>query len=724
MSSKSTTPDDAPSMNMPGPPPAGPPHGQDSGEQAALRRRAEAVARENVAQSPESLAPIPPETARIVLHELRVHQIELEMQNEELRRAQEQLDAMRARYFDLYELAPVGYVTISELGLILESNLTATSLLGVTRSALIKQPFSRFIHNSDCNSYYLLHKQLIATGEPQSCDLRMVKQDGTPFWSHLEATAAQDAEAAPVCRVTLTDITVSKRAEEDLTFLAHTSSEKADESFFRALARYLAQRLGMDFVCIDRLEGDALSARTVAVWCDGHFEDNVSYALKDTPCGDVVGKTVCCFPASVSQFFPRDQVLQDLRAESYVGVTLWSHTGQPIGLIAVIGRNPLVNRPQAEATLKLVAGRAASELERLEAEESLRKSEEALRQASDRQLLAVRAGKVATWDWDIINDRLHWDETMFQLYGVSPEKFSGAYEARSQWVHPDDWAQEREKTQRALRGSEDYDNEFRVVWPDKSVHYIQANGLVQRDLSGRPVRMLGTNRDITASKLADAALQSSLDEKVALLNEVHHRVKNNLQVIASLLRLEARRSEHPTTKSVLKEMIGRILSMALLHESLYRSATFAAVDLGGYLKQLTTQSFRASVVRPGSIRLHLNLTSVQVEMDQALPCGLLVNELISNCLKHGFPCDHNGEVRVELQPMIGGPQLRLRVSDTGVGLPADIEAKLGNSLGLQLVSSLARQIDGRLEVGPGPGAVFEVIFTPKHSEPSRSSPPP
>jgi two-component sensor histidine kinase len=111
-------------------------------------------------------------------------------------------------------------------------------------------------------------------------------------------------------------------------------------------------------------------------------------------------------------------------------------------------------------------------------------------------------------------------------------------------------------------------------------------------------------------------------------------------------------------------------------------------------------------------------------MDQALPCGLLVNELISNCLKHGFPCDHNGEVRVELQPMIGGPQLRLRVSDTGVGLPADIEAKLGNSLGLQLVSSLARQIDGRLEVGPGPGAVFEVIFTPKHSEPSRSSPPP
>jgi len=179
----------------------------------------------------------------------------------------------------------------------------------------------------------------------------------------------------PTCRMVLSDITDRKRVDEIQLFMAQTSSSKG-ESFFDMLARYLAQTLDMDSVCINRLEGAGLTARTVSVWCDGHFEDNFTYALKDTPCGDVVGKMVCCFPASVSQFFPRDQALQDLRAESYVGVTLFGHTGQPVGLIAVIGRKPLTNRSLAENTLKLVAVRTAGEMERLEAEEALKESEE------------------------------------------------------------------------------------------------------------------------------------------------------------------------------------------------------------------------------------------------------------------------------------------------------------------------------------------------------------
>ncbi len=168
-------------------------------------------------------------------------------------------------------------------------------------------------------------------------------------------------------------------AEAVQTFLAETSSGPSDEPFFNALARYLAQSLGMDFCCIDRLEGDGLNARTVAVWCDGRFEDNTRYALKDTPCGDVVEQTVCCFPASVSRFYPRDQVLQDLRAESYVGTTVRDHVGRPIGLIAVIGRNRLADPSLAQATLKMAAVRAAGEMERQDAESALRLSEERYR---------------------------------------------------------------------------------------------------------------------------------------------------------------------------------------------------------------------------------------------------------------------------------------------------------------------------------------------------------
>src|SRR5450759_2656750 len=140
------------------------------GDAAELRRRAEEMDRGEAALAPENLEGLSPGEARRTLHELRVHQIELEMQNEELRRAQAELDAARARYFELYDLAPVGYVTISEKGLILEANLTAATLRGVARGALVKHPITGFICEEDQDIYYLHRKQLFATAEPQACE--------------------------------------------------------------------------------------------------------------------------------------------------------------------------------------------------------------------------------------------------------------------------------------------------------------------------------------------------------------------------------------------------------------------------------------------------------------------------------------------------------------------------------------------------------------------------
>ena len=185
------------------------------GGAAELRRQAEDRTRETAALVPENLESLSPEEIRRTLHELRVHQIELEMQNEELRRAQVELDVARARYFDLYDLAPVGYCTVSEEGRILEANLTAALLLGVARGTLVKRPISRFIVREDQDRYYLHHKHLFSADGPKACELRMAKEDGTAFWARMEATVSKDADGATVSRVVISDITERKRAQEE-----------------------------------------------------------------------------------------------------------------------------------------------------------------------------------------------------------------------------------------------------------------------------------------------------------------------------------------------------------------------------------------------------------------------------------------------------------------------------------------------------------------------------
>ncbi len=179
---------------------------------------------------------------------------------------------------------------------------------------------------------------------------------------------------------TVRDITERKLFEDTQLFLANYGWAALGEDFFEALARFLAESLEVDYVCIDRLSDDCLTAQTVAIYFDGTFEDNVEYTLKETPCGDVVGKSVCCYPEGVRNLFPQDAVLQNMIAESYVGTILCNAEGKTIGLIALIGRKKLENPALAEAILKLVAIRAAGEMERRQAEKALHDSRTLLEQ--------------------------------------------------------------------------------------------------------------------------------------------------------------------------------------------------------------------------------------------------------------------------------------------------------------------------------------------------------
>jgi PAS domain S-box-containing protein len=341
-------------------------------------------------------------------------------------------------------------------------------------------------------------------------------------------------------------------------------------------------------------------------------------------------------------------------------------------------------------------------------------SRAALEDSESRWKFAIEGSGDGLWDWDLATGSTYFSARWKALLGYADGEIGAHYEEWSRRVHPQDLAQATQTLEACRAGALPlYVSEYRMACKDGSWKWMLDRGqVVRRDASGAPVRMIGTMSDISGRKRSDEVLQASLRDKEALLKEVHHRVKNNLQVITSLLRLESRRSVLAETRATLSDMQGRIGSMALLHESLYRSGAFASVDLADYLHKVLKEAHDAQMAPGSPVQVLSQLGRVEVGMDQALPCGLMVNELISNALKHGFPAGRAGEVLVVLEPTGDGAAWRLRVGDNGVGLPAGFALGGLSSMGLQLVSQLCQQIGGTLDVQPNPGrgAVFTVVF--------------
>jgi PAS domain S-box-containing protein len=298
----------------------------------------------------------------------------LEVELAERVRAEDALRESEQKYRLMVENAGEA-ICVAQRGMLKFVNRRASELFGYSEDILTTKPFIELVHPEDREMVLDRHlKRLGGEEVPHVYPFRGVAKDGTVKWLEIHAAFVL-WEEEPATVNFLNDITERKQIEEAQAFLLQCGLPATGEDFFASLARYLAKTLGKEYVCIDRLEGDGLTAQTVAVYNDGKFESNVKYALKDTPCGEVVDKSVCCYPRGVQQLFPRDTALQELKAESYFGTTLWDSRGTPIGLIAVIGHRVLNDAKWAESLLKLVAPRAAGELERRQTEESLLESE-------------------------------------------------------------------------------------------------------------------------------------------------------------------------------------------------------------------------------------------------------------------------------------------------------------------------------------------------------------
>ena len=210
-------------------------------------------------------------------------------------------------------------------------------------------------------------------------------------------------------------------------------------------------------------------------------------------------------------------------------------------------------------------------------------------------------------------------------------------------------------------------------------------------------------------KRAEAQIRAQLQEKDVLLKEVHHRVKNNMQVVSSLLNLQSRRVKDPAVSEMFKESQGRIRSMALVHERLYQSTDLSRIEFSEYLRNLATHLFHSYQVDASRVQLKIEAEEVHLNINTAIPCGLIVNELVSNALKHGFPEGRRGQLGIDLRRVAGDGYV-LRVMDDGVGFPEALDFRKTETLGLQIVNTLVSQIDASIDLAREQGTEFTIHF--------------
>ncbi|MDM8554730.1 PAS domain-containing protein [Desulfococcaceae bacterium HSG7] len=262
----------------------------------------------------------------------------------------------------------------------------------------------------------------------------------------------------------------------------------------------------------------------------------------------------------------------------------------------------------------------------------------------------------------------------------------------------------------ALIGKQTANFEFPLFTKSGERVDVLLNSTTRRDAEGLIVGVIGVGQDITERKIAQKKVEASLNEKKALLREIHHRVKNNMQVIISLLRLRADTIEDPKYAALFKEGEDRIRSMALIHEQLYRSDDFSNIDFNQYVQDLGYSLFASNGVDTNRINLNIDIKDILFDLENAIPCGLIINELVSNSLKHAFTRQETGNISIVMQP-INEEHVELIVSDDGKGLPDDLDVNNTESMGLELVRILSEQtLEGKMKLKRTHGTEFHFLL--------------
>lgn len=336
-------------------------------------------------------------------------------------------------------------------------------------------------------------------------------------------------------------------------------------------------------------------------------------------------------------------------------------------------------------------------------------AQEQLSALNKRLALATQAGGMGVWELDLGSQLLWWDKRMYEMHQLDSKAASGT---SAQWwkcVHPDHLARVRQEFESAVNGRGLLSIEFPIIWPDNQTKVIRADALLSRDEEGHPAKLTGICWDVTDSRRQEETIKAALREKETLLKELYHRVKNNLQVITSLFNLQVHALPEGAARNALKEAADRVRAMALVHEKLYQSGNLSSIALDDYITDLCVRLGNAALASERGIRLTSKSEKIEVGLETAVPLGLLLNEVISNALKHAFPDGRHGTIVVRLahEP---DDWMKLTVTDDGIGFPPNLDITSSRTLGLNLVAALSAQLDGKLTFGTDGGAWVSLKF--------------
>lgn len=339
----------------------------------------------------------------------------------------------------------------------------------------------------------------------------------------------------------------------------------------------------------------------------------------------------------------------------------------------------------------------------------LRQKEDKLRKSELRSKVVEKLAKIGYWEVDVINNKYFWSEENYRMLGLEPGKVTPHPSVFEAAIYSEDLQDVKEKYERSVREHIDYIHEYRLKVGDE-IKYISEWAHHSYDEQGHYIYTSGLAQNITEQVLTARKLEKSLKEKDALLRELHHRTKNNMQVISALLNLKAGETNDIRISSVFLEMDRKIQSMAMAHEKLYKSKDLSHINFKEYFEDLLELLKESYGTKKRGIKIIKNIDDVHVLIDIAVPCGLILNELVTNSLKHAFPGRRNGIIEVSLKEH-GSDSLILSVADDGIGIEKDIRIDDLDSLGMRTIIALGEeQLQGSVTWETEDGVVCSVAF--------------